>query len=133
MKKVINSAADVQGLAATIESTETGTMSNVQVNNNSKESTAYQEDLDIVIEDNNLNNEEGCGLCPLKELTWIAEDYPEYFESDDDTYIAEYDIAGDICAKLGENYTCFWTEGNMYFWDSTKWEFDSAELNFKER
>lgn len=39
MKKIFNSAADVQGLAALIETTETGTMSNVQVNSINKESS----------------------------------------------------------------------------------------------
>ena len=39
MNKNFNSAADVQGLAATVESTETGTMSNVQVNSINKESS----------------------------------------------------------------------------------------------
>jgi len=39
MNKVLNTAVDVQGLAANQETTETGTMSNVQVNNNLKEST----------------------------------------------------------------------------------------------
>ena len=92
-----------------------------------KMETAYQEDLDNVIEDNNLKNEEGNGMCPFKELTWIAEDYPQYFDGDN----AEYEIADDIIAKLGENYTCFYTEDNMYFWDKTKWTFDSAEMNFK--
>jgi hypothetical protein len=37
MRKIANKTADVQGLAAINETTETGTMSNVQVINNSNE------------------------------------------------------------------------------------------------
>ena len=39
-----NQAADVQGLAANQETTETGTMSNVQVNNNSNESAEFKDE-----------------------------------------------------------------------------------------
>ena len=91
----------------------------------------YNYDICKLIKDNDLKNEEGNGMCPFKELTWIAEDYPEKIDdaySEDDK---EYSVADDIIAKLGENYTCFYTEDNMYFWDKTKWTFDSAEMNFK--
>ena len=44
MKKKEFLAADVQGLAAQIESTETGMMSNVQVINNSNESTDFKDE-----------------------------------------------------------------------------------------
>lgn len=92
----------------------------------------YNYAISKVIEDNNLKNEEGNGYCGMWQLAWIAEDYPEKIDdaySEDD--FKEYSVAADIIAKLGENYTCFFTEGNMYFWDDTRWLFDSAELNFK--
>lgn len=41
MEKLLNSAADVQGLAANRETTETGTMSNVQVITNGYEGTQF--------------------------------------------------------------------------------------------
>lgn len=42
--KNLYQAADIQGLAANNESTETGTMSNVQVINNSNESTDFKDE-----------------------------------------------------------------------------------------
>ena len=44
MTKIIITAADVQGLTATVESTERGTMSNVQVNKNYNRSTDFKEE-----------------------------------------------------------------------------------------
>lgn len=78
----------------------------------------YQDDIDDVIKNNKLNNEEGCGVCPIGDLTYVVEDNLQYFDEDD----AEYEVADDICDKLGENYKCFWgVDDNMYFWDTTKY------------
>lgn len=93
----------------------------------------YDKAIDEMIEGYDLKNEDGNGYCEMWELSDIVEEYPEkisdaYSEED----FKEYSVADDIIAKLGENYTCFYTEGTMYFWDKTKWAFDSAELNFVE-
>ena len=91
----------------------------------------YNYDICKIIKDNDLKNEEGNGYCEMWELSDIVKDFPEKISDAYDEYNKEYSVADDIIAKLGENYTCFNTEGNMYFWDKTKWTFDSAELNFK--
>lgn len=93
----------------------------------------YNKAIDEMIEGYDLNNKDGNGYCEMWELSDIVEEYPEkisdaYSEED----FKEYSVADDIIAKLGENYTCFYTEGTMYFWDKTRWSFDSAELNFVE-
>ena len=91
----------------------------------------YDKAIDELIEADDLKNEDGNGYCEMWELSDIAEDYPEKIDDAYSEEDKEYSVADDIIAKLGENYTCFYTEGNMYFWDKTKWTFDSAELNFK--
>ena len=93
----------------------------------------YNYAIGKLIKDNDLKNDEGNGYCEMWELSDIVEEYPEkisdaYSEED----FKEYSVADDIIAKLGENYTCFYTDGTMYFWDKTKWAFDSSELNFVE-
>ena len=90
----------------------------------------YDKAIDELIEGYDLNNKEGNGMCPFKELTWIVEDYPEKIVDGYDNGDEEYSIAADIISKLGKNYTCAESVDTMYFWDKTKWTFDSAELNF---
>ena len=91
----------------------------------------YDKAIDELIEADDLKNEEGNGYCEMWELSDIVKDFPEKISDAYDEYNKEYSVADDIIAKLGENYTCFGTEGNMYFWDESRWLFDSAELNFK--
>ena len=89
----------------------------------------YNKELDELIEEFHLGNERGYAWCDFERLTEIAEDYG-IEEIDPDVFEAEYTVGADICKKLGENYTCFYSEDTMSFWDKTRWYI--AEDEFKE-
>lgn len=89
----------------------------------------YNGELDKLIKEFHLDNEEGYGHCDFDRLTEIAKDYG-IEEIDPDVFEAEYTVGVDICKKLGENYTCFYSESTMSFWDKTRWDLRDDE--FKE-
>lgn len=91
----------------------------------------YNEELDELIKEFKLDDERGYAWCDFDRLTEIAEDYPEIIPDwFDETDFPEYIVGSDICKKLGENYTCFYSEGVMSFWNETRWELVGDE--FKE-
>lgn len=89
----------------------------------------YNEELDELIKEFKLDDERGYAWCDFDRLTEIAEDYG-IEEIAPDEFNAEYTVGDDICKKLGEKYTCFYSEGVMSFWDETRWELVGDE--FKE-
>ena len=88
----------------------------------------YNKELDELIEEFHLDDERGYAWCDFERLTEIAEEHD--IVGDPDCFEAEYTIGADICKKLGENYTCFYSEDVMSFWDKTRWELVDDE--FKE-
>ena len=89
----------------------------------------YNKELEELIKEFHLDNEVGYSHCDFDRLTEIAEDY-EIEVIDPDAFEAEYNVGADICKKLGENYTCFYSESTMSFWDKTRWNLDGDQ--FKE-
>ena len=81
----------------------------------------YNKDLDELIKEFHLDDERGYAWCEFERLTEIAEDY-EIEETDPDVFEAEYTVGVDICKKLGEHYTCSYSEDVMSFWDKTRWD-----------
>lgn len=81
----------------------------------------YKKELDELIKEFHLDNEAGYSHCDFDRLTEIAEKYG-IEETDPDAFEAEYNVGADICKKLGENYTCFYSEDVMSFWDKTRWD-----------
>lgn len=81
----------------------------------------YNKDLDELIKEFHLDDERGYAWCDFERLTEIAEDYG-IEEIDPDSFEKEYTVGSDICKLLGENYTCFYSEDTMSFWDKTRWD-----------
>lgn len=81
----------------------------------------YNGELYKLIKEFHLDDERGYAWCDFDRLTEIAEDY-EIEEIDPDSFEKEYTVGSDICKKLGENYTCSYSEDVMSFWDKTRWD-----------
>lgn len=88
----------------------------------------YNKELDALIEEFGLNADhktvgdkevswEEPPSCPAFALSELLEKFPE--NSDENDWFG--DIAGDICQKLGENYSWFEYEDDVYFYDRTVW------------
>ena len=89
----------------------------------------YNKELDALIEEFGLNGDHKTvgnrevswkepPTCPGFTLSGLLEKFPE--KTDDNGWFGN--IAGDICQKLGENYTWFEYEDNVYFYDTTTWD-----------
>ena len=93
-----------------------------------KDNILYNKELDALIEEFGLNADhktvgdkevswEEPPTCPEWKLANLLKLYS--YKKDENDWFGN--IAGDICQKLGENYTWFDYEDNVYFYNTTTW------------